>query len=1041
MTTGKNTFYVILITLFVGLFLSIESSATSNLCRKFYKSPPIPVEKLYLQPDKAWDMSLEAVSTLRKQFEGAEYLLHPLFTAIMTKEFAWLNGDPGGAKTLISRTVFKAELASLKDDQKKTFVLQFHKLLNEGVLTGFPDLNKMLKNGEYERNIDNSLLAERFVFLIADEVEKSHSALQSTLLSLLNERKAFLGSEVVNLILASGVFTSNKTVGELVSAAGDDRSAIEALVDRMSVKVHVINHTIDVMQSLRMRRKIEWSKANPVEFQSATLHLEPLVNKVLIPRQMLEEATNIMEKVDGLYISKLKESMNAANAPKGARPGDGPSVSKSFFPPNQFSIRSDIKLLANWKAAFISRQLLDGVPYSRLRYKMEPQDFRDLAIGALLNGPGQLREKTVQVEIDLLDPDLGTVIHKVTDAAFEPKSGRLNFTALDGSPLFAQFDMNSGKIIHSSRYLDSEGSEWDASQHLHAEKVFKKLTAAASTVDPKIIEIEDDGILSKYLAVKGTPRNTKEELTMILESRTLFINAANVAISKIKDQSMDYNLRDERGIQEKKNILDESKRVQEKFDALVAKGKNASNFEIYQVASQSVRQSFAELNSNFKELGHAIKAHFTSILGGTHLYSYGPPGGAKTALAKTILYAVLKTVNPSAIAEFNHKVMKGYGEVINKMKANGENYKQFELFFRQFHKMVPEGEITGFQRLDKQLESGTLEYDRKNSLAHQRFLFAILDEVEKGNAALLQKLLSVLNEREVFDGHETVKISLTTAIMTSNKVPFEFLESLREDSSAVQSYATGLALLDRTINKSYVPNKFANRSTLVKLFEEIQSGTFNPTTLISPLMLLELRPLLAQVRFPERQEAFLLSTFHEFVGERLEKQEVSKDAYDAERASNPNFYVPATKRSNRSENAIMDQIKVSWLLEKILSGRLDVVIAEKAANGEKFEDMRFDIEWSDAHVLSQGLAYWGPYEIVPKYSANAVLYFELNDSMLQKQIDSPGTTPRLQYQLKMIQEEAKTLVDMMNRNINQTIKTHRDRIGRYPNLFPGLFKK
>jgi hypothetical protein len=43
------------------------------------------------------------------------------------------------------------------------------------------------------------------------------------------------------------------------------------------------------------------------------------------------------------------------------------------------------------------------------------------------------------------------------------------------------------------------------------------------------------------------------------------------------------------------------------------------------------------LKQRFVELDHSIEAHLTGLLSENHLYVFGPPGGAKTALAEVIL--------------------------------------------------------------------------------------------------------------------------------------------------------------------------------------------------------------------------------------------------------------------------------------------------------------------------------------------------------------------------------------------------------------------
>lgn len=989
------------------------------------RGAPVNLEALKRDPREAWDLTREALMQLRLRFENSDYVLHPLLSAIISKEFAWLNGDPGGAKTLVSRSVFEAELRSLTRQDKKIFLLQFHKLLNEGVITGFPMLKKMLDSGEYERNIDDSLISDKFIFLIADEVEKAHPALQTTLLSVLNERKAFLGSQVVDTLLISGVFTSNKSIGELVDSAGEERAAIEALVDRMSIKVHVANQTLDALSSQRMRRKIEWSKNNPWNGASGAMHLSGLVKNVKIPVELLEEMVHIVRSMDALYMTKFKEAEQSRNT----------NAPKAFFPPNQFSNRSIVKLIQTWKSAFLARQLMEGKNFDEIRYQMTAADLRDLSVGALLNGPGSLRAKSTPIALEIVDPDIGVGIHKIPDAAFEPSTGRLSFRREDGGTYSMTLDLANKKVVGEDSFLTKDGRVITISKFFDMNKVFSAAQEAAKS-HKDLIGLEEDGMLNQFLAAKTLPGRTRTELEFVHESRDTFVNLVNLAIQKYQGKTLDYNLKNEDSVTARLELERKGQELAAIANDVRSGKRKMTELEFTKLAIVSLQQSYRELVTDYRELEHSVRAHMLSVLARTHVLAYGPPGGAKTSLARTVLMAVLDSSNKSALSpaltSFENKVVAKYRATLDDMKKRGEKYQEYELFFRQFHKMVPEGEIVGFPKLNDQLNSGKLSYDRSQSLSHERFLMAILDEVEKGNPALLQTLLSILNEREVFAGHEVVKATLSTAVLTSNKVPSEFLDSFGDDKPA------GLALMDRTANKVFVPNKFADDATMVTMLKDIESGTFNPR-LASPLMLVELQPMLAQVELPSRVELFVLDVMKQWQAKRLEREEQTFAAHDADPRDNPNYYVPASKPSNRTENMLMDQLKASWLLQASLDGRLIKMIEAQEKEGKALNQMKFTVTFEDASLISQGLLLWGPYGYKASYNAEGILQFELGDARLQALINSPGTSDRLAYQLTMIQEEARDLQTIMNQELMKTIKKQRDLVAQFPLLFPGRF--
>ncbi len=88
----------------------------------------------------AWSKSIEGFSLLNNYFGNSESTLSDLAAVAMARQFAWLNGRPGGAKTAIARALFKAELRSLSHEEKKIFMIQFHRLLSEGLLLVTPSL-------------------------------------------------------------------------------------------------------------------------------------------------------------------------------------------------------------------------------------------------------------------------------------------------------------------------------------------------------------------------------------------------------------------------------------------------------------------------------------------------------------------------------------------------------------------------------------------------------------------------------------------------------------------------------------------------------------------------------------------------------------------------------------------------------------------------------------------------------------------------------------------------------------------------------------
>jgi len=142
-----------------------------------------------------------------------------------------------------------------------------------------------------------------------------------------------------------------------------------------------------------------------------------------------------------------------------------------------------------------------------------------------------------------------------------------------------------------------------------------------------------------------------------------------------------------------------------------------------------------ELKSLFIERDELVDGALIALLARQHLLVIGPPGTAKSMLAKALCQRI------------------------------GGRY--FEWLLTKF--TTPE-EIFGPLSLPA-LEQG--RYDRVTARKLPEAEIAFLDEVFKANSAILNSLLTILNERCFYQGTEALEVPLSTLVAASNELPEE----------------------------------------------------------------------------------------------------------------------------------------------------------------------------------------------------------------------------------------------------------------------------
>jgi MoxR-like ATPase len=148
---------------------------------------------------------------------------------------------------------------------------------------------------------------------------------------------------------------------------------------------------------------------------------------------------------------------------------------------------------------------------------------------------------------------------------------------------------------------------------------------------------------------------------------------------------------------------------------------------------ERLKAAARELETRFLGRSEVIRCLLISALAGEHVVLVGPPGTAKSALARTFAklcdaiyfeYLLTRFTEPNEL--FGPVDIAAFREGQYKRKTAG---------------MLPEAEIV------------------------------FLDEVFKSNSAILNSLLTLLNERRYVSGGVTLKCPLLTVIGASNEVP------------------------------------------------------------------------------------------------------------------------------------------------------------------------------------------------------------------------------------------------------------------------------
>ncbi len=148
---------------------------------------------------------------------------------------------------------------------------------------------------------------------------------------------------------------------------------------------------------------------------------------------------------------------------------------------------------------------------------------------------------------------------------------------------------------------------------------------------------------------------------------------------------------------------------------------------------EKIREAYLKMQSMFYKLEDEITGIFISLLSRENYVLIGPPGTGKT----TLIYTLSKLLNA-------------------------------KWFYRQLTKFTDLEEILGPIDIAELLK-GRVVRIYANSIVESDL--ALLDEIFNASSAILNTLLSILNERVIYDGDKVIPVKTWTVYASSNRVP------------------------------------------------------------------------------------------------------------------------------------------------------------------------------------------------------------------------------------------------------------------------------
>ncbi len=148
---------------------------------------------------------------------------------------------------------------------------------------------------------------------------------------------------------------------------------------------------------------------------------------------------------------------------------------------------------------------------------------------------------------------------------------------------------------------------------------------------------------------------------------------------------------------------------------------------------QKLREVARTLDQRFLDKSEAVRMLLVTLVAGEHMLIVGPPGTAKSALVRHLARLVDARYFEYLLTRFSEP-NEIFGPVDIKAFREGT-------FVRRVEAMLPDADLV------------------------------FLDEIFKSNSAILNSLLSILNERRFFTGSATIRVPLCSLFGATNEIP------------------------------------------------------------------------------------------------------------------------------------------------------------------------------------------------------------------------------------------------------------------------------